>query len=65
MAFKAYNEDNKKYKVGDIVVLKKEHTSMIGTFEAGTEVQIIGYGTRGYDIKDTEGNKMTECGWEL
>lgn len=50
---------------GDKVVLKHDHTSMSGKFEAGTEVTIIGKGDFGYDIIDDEGHRMVDCGWDL
>lgn len=61
----AFIPANKGPKVGDNIVLKHEHTSCAGTFEVGTNVQIIGYGPRGYDIRDEFGNTMIECGWDL
>lgn len=61
----AFIPANKGPKVGDTVILKNEHTSNEGTFEIGTEVQIIGFGSRGYDIRDEFGNTMIECGWDL
>lgn len=53
------------HKVGDTVILKREHSSLAGTFEKGTEVKVIGKSERGYDIADEYGNRMTECGWNL
>ena len=51
--------------VGDTIILKNEHKSLVGTFEKGTEVKILSKGPRGYDIIDEFGNKMYECGWDL
>lgn len=50
---------------GDKVILKKDHKSMSGTFEAGTEVTITGQGCYGYNIEDNEGHRMIDCGWDL
>ena len=58
--------NGKEPKVGDIVILKNEHSSLAGTFEIGTKVQIVGYDAlRGFDIRDEFGNTMTECGFDL
>lgn len=62
----AFIPANKQPKVGDIVILKREHSSLAGTFEVGTEVQIVGYDAlRGFDIRDEFGNTMKECGFDL
>ena len=53
------------YDIGETVILKNEHKSCAGTFEAGTEVKVTGKGPRGYDIVDEYGNRMIECGWDL
>ena len=53
------------YRIGETVILKNDHKSCTGIFEAGTEVKVIGKGPRGYDIEDEFGNRMTECSWEL
>ena len=57
---------NNSPKVGEWIRLKREHSSCLGTFEAGTLVKITGTsGYRGYDIEDEFGNRMCECGWDL
>lgn len=62
----AFIPANKGPKVGDTVILKHEHKSCAGTFEIGTEVQIVGYSVDGgFDIRDEFGNTMIECGWDL
>ena len=57
-----------KYKtieIGDKVKTKMTHSDFVGYFEVGTVVEVIGISERGYDIKDSEGNKMLEIGWEI
>ena len=53
------------YVIGDRVVTTQVHESFSGYFEIGTKVTITGIGDRGYDIRDDEGNEVTECGWKL
>lgn len=57
--------DSTDIYVGDKVILQKKHESMGSTFEAGTEVTVIGIGVHGYDIEDNESHTMFECGWLL
>ena len=58
--------NDKEPKVGDIVILKNEHSSLAGTLEIGTKVQVVGYDAfRGFDIRDEFGNTMKECGFDL
>lgn len=51
-------------KVGERVITTKKLESCAGYFEIGSEVTITGISERGYDIKDDEGNRMIECGWD-
>lgn len=52
-------------RIGEWVKTKKLHNSLGGTFEIGSEVRIVGYSNRGYDIEDEYGNRMTEIGYEI
>lgn len=52
-------------KIGDKVKLKTSHTSLTGTFEAGTIVTIIYIANHGYSVMDDEGNKMHEIGFDI
>ena len=61
----AFIEKSSIISNGTVVVLKRDHSSMTGTFKAGTKVTITGYGDHGYDIVDDEGNHMYECGYDL
>jgi len=53
------------YEIGDRTKTTVIHESSAGYFEIGTEVTVIGIGERGYDIKDDEGNRILEIGWEI
>jgi hypothetical protein len=54
------------HKVGDRVVTTRDHTALVGTMQAGTEVIVTAIDDmRGYSIVDDEGNRLIECGWEL
>ena len=59
----AFIKSSPKYVIGEKVVTTQIHENIYGYFEVGTEVTIIGFGIGGYDIKDDEGNVITECGW--
>ena len=61
MAFKYANP-----KVDDIKVLKRNLTCMKGTLLAGSRVEIVGYGDRGWEVKDLEsGEVVGEAGWDI
>jgi len=53
-------------KIGDYVILNREFSSMIGTFEKGTRVKITNcVPMRGYSVIDDEGNSMCEMGFDI
>ena len=51
--------------IGDTVILKKTHKSTDCTIKKGVEVQIVGFGPGGFDIRDNSGHTMIACGWKL
>ena len=61
MAFVKYNS----IKIGDTVKTTVKHSNLVGYFEEGTIVKVIGITDRGYDIEDEEGNKILEIGWVI
>ena len=61
----AYIKNEPTYKVGNWYLTTKEHESLSGKFTIGSYVEIIGFGPRGYDIRDENENTMIEIGWEL
>ena len=50
----------KESVIGRRIILDSPVEVLCGTFEAGTEVNIIGYESRGYSIMDDDGNIATE-----
>jgi len=53
-------------KIGDVKVLKKSVSNFLVTLEVGDQVEIIGIGERGYNLKElTSGTVVLECGWDL
>lgn len=53
-------------KLNDVKILKKDVSSFAVELEKGDEVQIIGIGERGYDLKHlASGEVVNECGWDL
>lgn len=56
MAFVRTNLD-----IGDKVRLNERIEVSHGYFESGTELIITGISYRGYDFKDSEGNRLLEC----
>lgn len=51
--------------VGKDVILTKEKESMIGKFTVGTKVKITECDPiRGYTFTDSEGNRITEAGFD-
>ena len=51
-------------QIGDVVITKKVHSSLSGTFTRGSKVKIVGVDpVRGYAIEDENGNYMCEIGW--
>lgn len=61
----AYIKYKNQYEVGERVQTTVIHESCAGFFEKGTPVTVIGISERGYDIKDDEGNYVTEIGWVI
>lgn len=57
--------EDRKYKVGEIVVLENNHSCMEYTFYAGQAVRVTGYTSKGYEIVDGLGRSINECGWDL
>jgi hypothetical protein len=55
-----------KYGISNIQTLKKDVSTMSGTITKGSQVQIVGIGDRGYEIKDIDsGVVFIECGYDL
>ncbi|MEV9652453.1 hypothetical protein [Bacillus aerius] len=53
-------------KLNDVKILKKEVSNFAVELEIGDEVQIIGVGERGYDLKHlASGEVVNECGWDI
>ena len=62
----AYIKNKNTYKIGDVVITKRVHSSMAGTFTKGSNVKIVDIDpVRGYAIQDDDGNYMCEIGWEI
>lgn len=61
----AYIKNKNQYEVGEKVKTTVIHDSCAGFFEIGTIVTVTGISERGYDIKDDEGNCVTEIGWVI
>lgn len=61
----AFRKHNKTYSIGDWVITTKDHKNCYGVMEAGTKVQIMDIGERGYDIQDEDGNLVTEIGYVI
>lgn len=59
----AFIKNEREHQIGDVVTTSMEHQCLAGKFEAGTEVMIVGMSRYGYEIKDKEGNKMSDIGW--
>lgn len=61
-----YIKSKNSYEIGDVVITKRSHSSMAGTFTKGSKVKIVDIDPiRGYAIQDDEGNYMCEIGWEI
>lgn len=57
------NSSNSLNRVGKEAVLIRDCVAMKGTILKGSVVVLIGYGPRGFDIRDKEsGEVITECG---
>ncbi|AVM24288.1 hypothetical protein [Bacillus pumilus] len=53
-------------KLNDVKILRKDVSNFTVELEKGDEVQIIGIGERGYDLKHlASGEIVNECGWDL
>lgn len=62
MGYIKFNETT-HCKVGDTVILLSEVSSMMGKFEEGSIVKIIGEDMmRGFDYEDELGNRVLEAG---
>lgn len=56
----------KKPKLHDVKTLKRNISLFTVEFEIGDQVEIIGIGERGYDLKEvSSGRTVLECGWDL
>jgi hypothetical protein len=55
---------NNSIEIGSNVKTTKVVSSMSGKFLMGSEVKVVGIGERGYDLQDSEGNKIIECGFD-
>ena len=54
---------HQKFKVGDLVVLTRDVTTMQGVFQVGSLVKLTGYdrvSQRGWSFIDNQGNRATE-----
>ena len=58
-----HEEFEPKFKIGDKAITTRIVSSMVGYFEVGTPVEVIGLSWRGYDLCDMEGNRILETGW--
>lgn len=57
--------DTKSVKIGELIVLTKDHSCMNYTFYAGQLVRVIEDGPYGYTIMDGIGRTMSDCGHDL
>ena len=49
-----------RIKLGSRVVARCNISNLVGLFEKGTEFEVIGVNERGFDLRDDEGNIVTE-----
>lgn len=55
---------NTKNEIGNMVITRREHSSLLGKFTIGSKVKIVDIDPmRGYTIEDKNGNRVTEIGW--
>jgi uncharacterized Zn ribbon protein len=57
-----FRPNTNNLNVGDRVVLTRDMRVLSGVFESGTEMTVTGYGDRGYDFVDCQGNQLLETG---
>lgn len=61
----AFVKNKNKIKLGGWVYTAKKVESLVGYFEKGTKVQIVGMYKKnnfgGYDLEDEHGNQILEC----
>lgn len=60
----AFIKNKNGFEVGDFAVTARKVKCMIGCFEKGTKVKVIGISERGYDLQDAKGNKIIETGFD-
>lgn len=61
----AFIKANNQFDIGTKIRLSRNIESMSGTLLKGTLVTITGKTPRGYNIEDSEGHRMYECGWDI
>lgn len=60
-----YIKNQPKFEVGKWYYTEHKHSSLSGTFTRGSYIKIVGQSSRGYDIEDEDGNRITEIGWSV
>lgn len=61
----AFIKANNQFNIGTKVRLFRNIESMSGTLLEGTIVTITGKTSHGYNIEDSEGHHIYECGWNI
>lgn len=51
--------------VGDTVQLTKSITMTLGTYTVGHIFDVVDYGPRGYDLKDSDGRRLCEVSYSM
>lgn len=61
----AFIKANNQFDIGTKIRLSRNIESMSGTLLKDTIVTITGKTPHGYNIEDSEGHRMYECGWNI